>query len=455
MNNNFKGINPLQLDIPNQIEFNRRKNVEQDEQIETINSTLSSLVTQSPAGFLPRVYYGLTSGIQTYRFTSGATFTITVTGTIGTAFELYSQNETDNAYIPAILVKDTDTTLKVLIQGDYTNDSTDFIAVNMVTGASTIIELDNSPLTQQDASSLANYPAADNQNKEITVIHNLENNSDNVVFASIDINSDGIYNWIEIANFVDGTDGKSIYTVNSTNYSTISSVTKPGDTWLAGATFTVGSINFVRGTLYNVDTISPLAVTPLGDLTGPQGVQGNPGQNGQDGSDGYTPYIQDGYWYINGSNTGVKALGTDGSNGTDGQSFQMQSGLYSTPDNWGETGNVDADGNPLLQLPTLPQSSISGKGYVVYDPLTTPLSPYYDLYYANNGDNDWTIIHPFSGIAGQDGTDGYTPYIQNGYWYINGTNTGVPATGPQGATGATGATFTFFPTTGILEIVTP
>jgi hypothetical protein len=131
------------------------------------------------------------------------------------------------------------------------------------------------------------------------------------------------------------------------------------------------------------------------------------------------------------------APGTNGTNGQNGQSFQMQSGLYSTPDNWGQAGNVDGDGNPLLQLPTLPQVAITGKGYVVYDPLTTPLAPFYDLYYANNGDVSWTIIHPFSGIAGQDGQNGETPYISGGTWWIGSTDTGIPATGPQGPTGAT------------------
>ena len=60
-----------------------------------------------------------------------------------------------------------------------------------------------------------------------------------------------------------------------------------------------------------------------------------------------TPYIQDGYWYINGKNTGVKAEGIDGKDGTNGK----------------------------------------------------------------------------------DGIDGKTPYIQNGYWHIDGVNTGVLAGG--------------------------
>lgn len=35
-------------------------------------------------------------------------------------------------------------------------------------------------------------------------------------------------------------------------------------------------------------------------------------------------------------------------------------------------------------------------------------------------------------VVGDDGDDGKTPYIQNGYWYINGVNTGVRAEGKDG-----------------------
>ena len=58
---------------------------------------------------------------------------------------------------------------------------------------------------------------------------------------------------------------------------------------------------------------------------GEKGEQGEPGKDGADGTDGKdgvdgkTPYIQEGYWYIDGVNTGVKAEGTDGTNGTDGK----------------------------------------------------------------------------------------------------------------------------------------
>jgi hypothetical protein len=43
----------------------------------------------------------------------------------------------------------------------------------------------------------------------------------------------------------------------------------------------------------------------------------------------------------------------------------------------------------------------------------------------------------YNGSAGKDGTDGDTPYIKDGYWWIGSTNTGTKATepGPQGPAG--------------------
>lgn len=43
---------------------------------------------------------------------------------------------------------------------------------------------------------------------------------------------------------------------------------------------------------------------------GKDGKNGKDGVDGKDGKDGYTPYIENGYWYINGINTGVKADGS-------------------------------------------------------------------------------------------------------------------------------------------------
>ncbi len=411
----------------------------QDQQISNLTSQLQQIIEQTPSGFLPKVYYGLTRGAQTYRFIEDNVFNVVLPGEVGSAYELYSTVESDSNYIPAIAVQINENQIQVVIEGDYRVNTATFDAVNTTDGSTTQITL-TSPLTLQDASYLGQYNAQENPSKQITVLNNLETGAKNVVFASIDYNSDGRFNWAEIGGFSNGTDGKCIYSVSSINASSVFSVIKSGDSFVVADEFTYDGTTYSGiGDVYLVNTTSPFVVTLNGNIRGAQGVQGVQGVPGQNGTNGYTPYIQSGNWYINGVDTGVRAYGHDGANGVNGQAFNIQSHFYSTPANYGQPDNVGPEGETLLQLPTLPQGDISGKGYVVYDPLTTPLYPFYDLYYANNGDATWTVMHPFSGIKGQDGQDGYTPYIQNGHWYINGVDTGVNATGATGATGADGA----------------
>lgn len=47
-----------------------------------------------------------------------------------------------------------------------------------------------------------------------------------------------------------------------------------------------------------------------------------------EGDDGNTPYIQNGYWYINGTSTGIKAEGEDGDDGDDGTSVTSSTPFY-------------------------------------------------------------------------------------------------------------------------------
>lgn len=398
------------------------------------------MLAQEPAGYLPEVFYGIVPGNKTYRFTKEFNFLIdSSSGTIGDSYQIYDEGQAE-AYIPAIAIQTSEQVLEIIIEGDYPTYTESFKAINMRTGDDYDVTLTGA-LTLQNASYLGALSAEDYKNKQITVLHDLSANKPNVVYCSIDYNNDGHYNWLAIGGFTNGIDGKCVYSINNTNMSAVLSSVKAEDSLVLCENLSIGQSSYLLGDVLLVDSINPLTLTKLGNIRGPQGETGATGATGADGEDGETPTIVDGYWYIGGVNTGVKAVGTDGTNGQNGQSFQIQSGLYSTPDNEGQTGNVDPDGNALLTLPTLPTTGITGKGYVVFDPLTTPLQPYYDLYWANDGDTAWTIIHPFSGIAGQDGTDGQTPYIgQNGHWYIGSTDTGVNATGPQGATGATGAT---------------
>lgn len=170
MNTDFRGVNKLQLDQPTQVEYNRRKNLEQDTQIEQLRTDVNTLLTQSPAGFLPVVFYGVTRGQQTYRFPIDYIINLNpINGEIGDAFSLSSDLETGN-YINAVAVKISDYQLKIIIKGDYTTYAEEFTLTNLRTGATQEVTLE-SVITLQNASYLGDYPAQDNQNKQITVLY--------------------------------------------------------------------------------------------------------------------------------------------------------------------------------------------------------------------------------------------------------------------------------------------
>ena len=134
MENYKKGMNNLDLDLPSQVEYNRRKNVEQDKVLSTLSNTVNTLVSQRPSGFLPRTYYGLQRGNNTYRFPDGATINVNgLGGNVGDAFELLS-NEEDENYIAAIGVKAENGQLKITVRGDYNILTQIYDIVNMRTG---------------------------------------------------------------------------------------------------------------------------------------------------------------------------------------------------------------------------------------------------------------------------------------------------------------------------------
>lgn len=82
---------------------------------------------------------------------------------------------------------------------------------------------------------------------------------------------------------------------------------------------------------------------------GQQGDPGTPGTPGAPGTNGKTPYIKDGYWYIDGVNLGVRAEGTQGipgNPGTPGTSVTITRITESTES--GGTNTVEfSDGNRL------------------------------------------------------------------------------------------------------------
>ena len=113
--------------------------------------------------------------------------------------------------------------------------------------------------------------------------------------------------------------------------------------------------------------------------------------------------IQDGYWYIDGVNTGIKAEGSQGPQGPAGVGISSIS--YTSSD-----GNVDT----------------------------------YTILYTNGGSTTFTVTNGTNGaqgIQGVPGQDGHTPVISvngDGYWVIDGVSTGIKAQGPQGPVGPQG-----------------
>lgn len=149
----------------------------------------------------------------------------------------------------------------------------------------------------------------------------------------------------------DGDDGKGVYSTVIRYNTSSSGTTAPVSGWVDYIpAVNAGYYLWTRTVITYTD-----GTTSTSYSVARQGSDGTPGTNGTNGTDGKTPYIQNGYWYIDGVSTGVKAEGEDGAPGADGNS----------------------------------------------------------------------------------------PYIYNGYWYINGVSTGVQAQGPQGAQGNIGPAMVF------------
>lgn len=117
---------------------------------------------------------------------------------------------------------------------------------------------------------------------------------------------------------------------------------------------------------------------------GENGADGADGADGINGKDGNTPYIQDGYWYINGVNTNVKAQGVDGKNG--------------------ENGIDGEDGADGVGISKIEKTDTNGK----IDTYTITLT--------NGNKFTFTVTNGNDGTNGKDGADGKTPVKGTDYY---------------------------------------
>lgn len=134
-----------------------------------------------------------------------------------------------------------------------------------------------------------------------------------------------------------------------------------------------------------------------GSIQGPQGPQGQAGA---------TPYVgTNGNWFVNGHDTGASAAGIQGPTGPAGPA--------------GSIGTLAGSFDTVADLIANEKNHTAGNFYLVGS----------DLYFWNPETGQWTNAGPIEGPAGPTGPTGAAPTVgSNGNWFIDGKDTGKPAT---------------------------
>lgn len=139
------------------------------------------------------------------------------------------------------------------------------------------------------------------------------------------------------------------------------------------------------------------------------------------GRDGESPVIIDGYWWVAGKNTGVKAAGQSPTIGNNG--------------NWWFAG-IDTGVRAAGDTPYIGEN---GNWFI--------------------GDKDTGVkaagvdgINGRDGRDGKDGADGLTPYIKNGNWWVGSVDTGMKAVGDTPYIGGNGNWFIGDKDTGVKAV---
>lgn len=171
------------------------------------------------------------------------------------------------------------------------------------------------------------------------------------------------------------------------------------------------------------------------------------------------PYIgTNGNWWIGGTDTGTKASGEDGSDGTPGSVWHIGTGAPSgslgavgdfyldqtTGDYYRKTGastwtlqgtlkgDVGLPGSKWYASDGAPSGSIGVVGDFHLHSGTGDVRE-------KTGTSTWTLRGNIRGPKGTDGKDGTSPHIGgNGNWWIGAVDTGVEAQGPKGDKGDPG-----------------
>ncbi|MBP5574518.1 MAG: leucine-rich repeat protein [Bacilli bacterium] len=174
------------------------------------------------------------------------------------------------------------------------------------------------------------------------------------------------------------------------------------------------SINEIDNYNQDIYKIYKLYLEQGGDLTYEQwleSIRGKDGVDGKDGQDGHSPVItigQDGFWYIDGVNTNVKAQGEQGPQGEKGdkgdtgdqgpQGNQGSQGEQGPKGDQGDAGQKGEDGTSVLTGNGAPSSNLGKIG-----------DSYIDLsswdYYVKT-ENGWIKQGNIKGEQGSQGNQG-------------------------------------------------
>lgn len=168
--------------------------------------------------------------------------------------------------------------------------------------------------------------------------------------------------------------------------------------------------------------------------TGPQGEQGIQGEQGLKGDQGNPGADgKDGSRIRTGEGAPSNGIGSDGDLYVDtstGDLYEMKESV------WVKTGNIRGsdgkDGKDGVSVVSIAKTATEGKADT------------YTITYSDGSTSQFVVTNGedgSQGVQGVPGKDGHTPNItigDNGHWYVDGADTGIPARGEKGDKGDKG-----------------
>ena len=262
----------------------------------------------------------------------------------------------------------------ILSTGDYTQQLNIGDITCLATGASIQITL-VSYCTTFNGTWLVDYNPNNYKKQLFNVLTDLAY-GEKTQYVSFDFNNDNIYNFVYIGVVKNGVDGTSVYSTDGTynDLNSIKTKIKLDDCILFAddANFYLEEVQPACGDIFRY--IGNNEFEKIGNIRGQQGIQGIQGIQGPTGATGATG-----------------AKGDKGDKGDPGDPINLDSTIYTTPQN----------------LPSFDTTS-AGDGFLVLN--TSGATATYDLYYHGVGNIDpndpWTVISDWGGIQGPAGPQG-------------------------------------------------